>query len=320
LRKLPFGAESSAPDPDCFISKARLRVARSAKVSVEVFAGLHADVGEAPHWDDQTGTLLFVDLTGGVVFRYDQSGAQLASFSVGQEVGAVVPRRDGGLVLAVRDGIAVASDTGAGFAVTAPVERDIPGNRMNDAKCDPAGRLLAGTMAYDLSPHAAALYRVEPDWSFGQVVRGVTQSNGIAWRPDGRRMYFIDSATRGIDVFDYDADAGFAGNRRRLVTMDPARGIPDGMAADDQGNLWVACFGGAAVRCFSPAGEQLDEISFPVSQVTSCAFGGPGLADLYVTTAAYRLSAGQLDREPHAGATFVCRTGAAGLPASSFAG
>ena len=299
---------------------ARWHVARSANARVEVFADLHADVGEAPHWDYRTGTLLFVDLTCGAVFRYDQSGAQLGSFSVGQEVGAVVPRRDGGLVLAVRDGIAVASDAGEGFEVTAPVERDISGNRMNDAKCDPAGRLFAGTMAYDLSPHAAALYRVEPDWSFGQVVRSVTQSNGIAWRPDGRRMYFIDSATQGIDVFDYDAAAGIAGNRRRLVTIDPARGIPDGMTADDQGNLWVACFGGAAVRCFSPGGEQLDEVFFPVSQVTSCAFGGPGLADLYVTTAAYRLSAGQLKREPHAGATFVCRPGAAGLPASSFAG
>ena len=295
-------------------------MARPAKVSVEVFADFHADVGEAPHWDDRTETLLFVDLTGGAVFRYDQSGVLLGSFSVGQEVGAVVPRRGGGLVLAMRDGIAVASDTGEGLDVTAPVERDIPGNRMNDAKCDPAGRLFAGTMAYDLSPHAAALYRVEPDWSFGQVVRGVTQSNGIAWSPDGSRMYFIDSATQAIDVFDYDAGTGYAGNRRRLVTIDPASGIPDGMTADDQGNLWVACFGGAAVRCFSPAGEQLDEVFFPVTQVTSCAFGGPGLADLYVTTAAYRLSAAQLESEPHAGATFVCRPGAAGLPAAPFAG
>jgi sugar lactone lactonase YvrE len=297
-----------------------LRVARSASASVEVFADLHADVGEAPHWDDRTGTLLFVDLTGGAVFRYDQSGARLGSFSVGQEVGAVVPRRGGGLALAVRDGIGVASDTGEGFEVTVPVERDIPGNRMNDAKCDPAGRLLAGTMAYDLSPHSAALYQVAPDWSVREVVGGVTQSNGIAWSPDGSRMYFIDSATQGIDGFDYDAGTGTADNRRRLVTIDAARGIPDGMAADDQGNLWVACFGGAAVRCFSPDGEQLDEVSFPVTQVTSCAFGGAELADLYVTTAAYRLSAGQLKWEPHAGATFVCRPGAAGLPASSFAG
>jgi len=295
-------------------------VARSASVSVDVFADLRADVGEAPHWDERTKSLLFVDLTGGVVFRYDQSGMALGSFSVGQEVGAVVPRRDGGLVLAVRDGIAVASDTGEGFEITAPVEREISGNRMNDAKCDPAGRLFAGTTAFDFSPRSAALYRVEPDWSYEQIARDVTQSNGIAWSPDGSRMYFIDSATQGVDVFDYDARTGSARNRRRLVTIDRTHGIPDGMTADDEGNLWVACFGGAAVRCFSPAGEQLGEVPCPVTQVTSCAFGGPNLAELYVTSAAYRLSPGHLKRQPHAGATFVCRPGAAGLPASSFAG
>ena len=299
---------------------ARWYVARSASASVEVFADLHADVGEAPHWDERTQTLLFVDLTAGVVFRYDQSGVKVASFCVGQEVGAVVPRRAGGLVLAVRDGIAVASETGEGFEVTALVERDTPGNRMNDAKCDPAGRLLAGTTAFDFSPHSAALYRVEPDWSFEQVVGNVTQSNGIAWSPSGSRMYFIDSATQGVDVFDYDVGTGSAGNRRRLVTIDRARGIPDGMTVDSRGNLWVTCFGGAAVCCFSPAGVLLDEVVFPVTQVTSCAFGGLDLADLYVTSAAYRLSSDQLKREPHAGATFVCRPGAVGMPASSFAG
>ena len=295
-------------------------MARSASVRVEVFADLNADVGEAPHWDERTKTLLFVDLTAGVVFRYDQFGVKLESFSVGQEVGAVVPRRGGGLVLAVRDGIATASDTGEGFGLTAPVERDIPGNRMNDAKCDPAGRLLAGTTAFDFSPHSAALYRVEPDWSFEPIVRDVTQSNGIAWSPDGSRMYFIDSATAGVDVFDFDVGTGSVGNRRRLVTIAHAHGIPDGMTADNRGNLWVACFGGAAVRCYSPAGVQLAEVRFPVAQVTSCAFGGSDLADLYVTSAAYRLSTDQLKREPHAGATFVCRPGAVGMPASSFAG
>ena len=285
-------------------------MARSASVRVEVFADLHADVGEAPHWDERTRTLLFVDLTAGVVFSYDRSG----------EVGAVVPRRGGGLVLAVRDGIATASDTGEGFELTAPVERDIPGNRMNDAKCDPAGRLFAGTTAFDFSPDSAALYRVEPDWSFAQIVSGVTQSNGIAWSPGGSRMYFIDSATQGIDVFDFDVGTGSASNRRRLVMIERAHGVPDGMTTDDRGNLWVACFGGAAVHCYSPAGVQLDEVLFPVTQVTSCTFGGPDLAELYVTSAAYRLSAIQLKKEPHAGATFVCRPGAAGMPASSFAG
>ena len=295
-------------------------MARSVGASVEVFADHHADVGEAPHWDQRNKTLLCVDLTAGAVFRYDESGAKVSSFSVGQEVGAAVPRRGGGLVLAVREGIAVASDTGEGFELAAPVERDIPGNRMNDAKCDPAGRLLAGTTAFDFTPHSAALYRVGPDWSVEQLVGDVTQSNGISWSPDGKKMYFIDSATQSVDVFGYEASTGSASSRRRLVTIERAHGVPDGMTTDSAGNLWVACFGGAAVRCFSPEGEQLAEVFLPVTQVTSCAFGGPELSDLYVTSAAYRLSAAQLTKEPHAGATFVCRPGAMGMPASSFAG
>ena len=203
-------------------------MARSASVRVEVFADLHADVGEAPHWDERTRTLLFVDLTAGVVFGYDRSGVKLGSFAVGQEVGAVVPPARRRAAAAVRDGIATISDTGEGFELTAPIERDIPGNRMNDAKCDPAGRLFAGTTAFDFSPHSAALYRVEPDWSFAQVVSGVTQSNGIAWSPGGSRMYFINSATQGIDVFDFDVGTGSARDRRRLVTMSIHTGYPMG--------------------------------------------------------------------------------------------
>jgi sugar lactone lactonase YvrE len=213
-------------------------VTGSASAGVEVFADLHADVGEAPHWDEKSKTLLFADLTAGAVFRYDELGVKVGSFSVGQEVGAAVPRQGGGLVLAVRDGIAVASDTGDGFKLAAPVERDTPGNRMNDAKCDPAGRLLAGTTAFDFTRYSAALYRVESDWSFEQMVRDVTQSNGIAWSPDGKKMYFIDSATQGVDVFDYEAGTGSARNRRRLVTIERAHGVPDGMTTDSQGNLW----------------------------------------------------------------------------------
>ena len=125
---------------------------------------------------------------------------------------------------------------------------------MNDAKCDPAGRLVAGTTAFDFTPHSAALYCVEPGWSFRRIISRVTQSNGIAWSPDGSQLYFIDSATQGVHVFDYDAGTGSVGNRRRLVTIERTHGVPDGMTTDSNGNLWVACFGGAAVRCFSPAG------------------------------------------------------------------
>lgn len=295
-------------------------MASFARVEVEVVAEVHADVGEGPHWDEQSQTLLFVDVSAGAVFRYDPSLGTTSSFTTGQEVGAVVPRRGGGLVLAVRDGIGTVSDTGEAFELVVPIEHDLLANRMNDAKCDPAGRLFAGTMAFDFTPGAAALYRVEADWSYEQVVGGLTISNGLSWSRDARQMYFIDSATQGVDLFDYDISTGAISNRRRVVNIDKALGMPDGMTIDEAGNIWVACWGGGAVRCYSPTGVQLGEVLFPVSQVSSCTFGGPELSDLYVTSAANRLSTGQLAKQPLAGATFVCSPGVAGMSAPSFGG
>jgi sugar lactone lactonase YvrE len=244
----------------------------------------------------------------------------VSRFAVGQEVGAAIPRAGGGLVLAVRDGIAVTTEEGDGFHIAVPIESRRRTNRMNDAKCDPAGRLFAGTTAFDFAPESGALYRIEPDWSWATVVSDVTTSNGTAWSPDGTRMYFIDSATQGVDVFDYDVASGSVGTRRRLVSIAPEDGVPDGMTVDADGRLWVACFGAGAVRCYSPSGAMVQLIDLPVSQVTSCAFGGRDLLDLYVTTAGYRLTREQRTAEPLAGATFVCRPGAVGAPAASFTG
>src|SRR4051794_15948044 len=213
---------------------------------VDVAVDIRADVGEGPHWDASSQSLWFVDLTGGTVFRHGHPSGGLAAFSVGQEVGAVIPRRAGGLVLAVRDGIATASETGDDFALKVPIELEQTGNRMNDAKCDPVGRLFAGTTAFDFTPAAGALYRVDADWSWEPVLRGVTTSNGTAWSPDGSRMYFIDSPSQRVDVFDYDVSSGAISNRTPLVTIDRSGGVPDGMTVDAEGNLWVACFGGGA--------------------------------------------------------------------------
>ena len=289
-------------------------------VRADVAVDVRADVGEGPHWDAQSMSLWFVDLTAGIVYRWDYTSRNLASFAVGHPVGAVIPRVAGGIALAVRDGIAAASESGGDFELRCPIEVDNTQTRMNDAKCDPAGRMFAGTTAFDFAPGAAALYRVDPDWSCEAVVRGVTTSNGTAWSPDGSRMYFIDSGQRRVDVFDYDVTLGSASNRRQLVSIDETAGVPDGMTVDAEGNLWVACFGGGAVRCYSPGGEPITLVELPVSQVTSCAFGGPDYGDLYVTSARYQLSSAQLAEEPLAGATFVCRPGAIGRPASRFAG
>jgi len=287
---------------------------------LEVVLNIGSDIGEGPTWDGLTGTLIFVDSGPGLVHRYNPRTKALFSVCVGQPIGAAIPRRNGGLVAAVRDGIGLVDESTATLEIFAPIEADLADNRMNDAKCDSRGRLWAGTFSTRFVRGAGALYRIDPDHSFTSLLSGVSISNGIAWSPDETRMYYNDSRGRGVDVLDYDIDTGTAKNRRQFVAIDRADGLPDGMTVDAEGFLWVAHFRGGVVRRYSPSGERAGSIAMPVSQVASCAFGGADLRDLYITTAAHTLTPEQLKKEPLSGALFRCRPGVAGLPANAYAG
>ena len=282
-------------------------------------ADVRAELGEGPSWDPSEGVLRFVDITKRRVYRYDPQTDTATSIELPQEVGAVVPRRAGGLIAAVREGIATVDEETAEFQLVAPIEADTPQNRMNDAKCDSRGRLWAGTMAFAATPHAASLYRYDPDGTVNRALEGVTISNGLGWSADDRTMYYIDS-TEGIDTFEFEPESGRISGRRRLVTTEPNVGLPDGMTVDATGNIWVAIWGGGRVRQYTPAGDLKREILLPVSQVTSVAFGGPEYADLYITSARVGLEAKQLDQEPLAGACFVCQPGVQGIASNEFGG
>ncbi len=289
-------------------------------VKVTPVAEVGADVGEGPSWDARTGTLLFVDVSPGLIYRLDPTSGSLDKTSVGQEVGAAIPRAAGGLVVAMRDGIGFLDEGDDEVRIFAPIEGDDPGNRMNDAKCDPQGRLWAGTMAFDFSEGAASLYRVDTDHSVTRVLSGLTIANGMGWSPDGNTMYFIDSANYAVDAYQFDAATGGLGPSERLLTFAEHEGMPDGLTIDAEGDIWVALFYGGEVRCYRPDGAPRGTIRLPVKQVTSACFGGPDLADLYITSAAYALDADALRDQPLAGATFVCRPGVTGLPTNEFAG
>lgn len=288
--------------------------------SLRVAAHVHAEVGESPSWDAGAEVLRFVDVHPGVVYRYDPADGSLSSCEIGQEVGAVVTREGGGIVVAARDGIGFVDEGTGELELIVPIELDRPDRRMNDAKCDPAGRLWAGTMAFDFTPGAGSLYRVLPDHSFMRAVGDITISNGLGWSPDGDRMYYIDTMAGGVDVFDFELSTGEVANRRRLVGFGSDDGIPDGLAVDAEGHIWVVLFGGGCVRRYSPDGHLVDRLELPVSQPTSVAFGGEDLGDLYVTTATYQLTAEQLVEQPLAGATFVCRPGVTGALVHGFGG
>jgi len=284
-----------------------------ASLQAEVAVDVRCELGEGPAWDSRTGELIWVDIIGKRVYRWHPTG-RVEWSQLDTSVGAVVPRAIGGFAVAVREGFA-ALDTAGRLTILAEIEADRPGNRMNDGKCDRLGRFWAGTMADNDEPRVGAFYRLDPDGHVARVLAGVTTSNGLAWSPDWTTMYYIDSPTGGVDAFDFEEAGGLITNRRRLITIPRADGLPDGMTVDSEGCLWIALYGGGAVRRYEPAGILASIVPVRASLVTSCSFGGADLADLYITTAA--------DRHPHeplAGAIFCCQPGVAGMPTYSFSG
>lgn len=288
--------------------------------SVEVALEARADLGEGPWWDAQHSELLWVDIFAGQIHSFDPASGFDRSFSVGQPIGMVAARGSGGLVCAVREGIAFVGRDGLGFEIVVPIEADRAGNRMNDGKCDPAGRLWAGTMATDLSPSQGALYRVGPDLSAVPVLKDISISNGLDWSPDERTFYFTDSTTKQIDAYDYDAGTGSISHARMLVDLPHPVATPDGMAVDAEGTIWVAMWDGGCVRRFRPDGTLVETVELPVTRPTSLAFGGPNLDQLFITSAAAGLTPQQRAGQPHAGAIFVLDPGVTGRLPWVFAG
>jgi sugar lactone lactonase YvrE len=277
--------------------------------TAELVLDARADLGEGPVWDARTRELLWVDIMVGLVHRYDPATGNDIAVDVGQPVGCVVPRARGGWVLGLQAGFATANGRAE---LLARLDSERPDLRMNDGAVDSRGRFWAGTMQLDFEPGAGALYRLDTDGSLHTMLTGVTISNGIGWSPDDTLMYYVDTPTRRIDVFDWDADGGAIANRRPLVELEPGAGDPDGLVVDAEGCVWVALWNGAAVRRYGPDGTLLGSVSVPARRVTKAAFGGPALDDLYVTSA--------LGKEPHSGGVFRARPGVRGLPANAFAG
>ena len=194
-------------------------------------------------------------------------------------------------------------------------------NRFNDGKCDPAGRFWAGTLSYKESPEQGALYRLDKDLSAHRLVEKVTCSNGIVWSGDAKTMYYIDSPTMRVDAFDYDVETGSVSNRRTVISCEKGHGYPDGMAIDAEDKLWVAHWDGSAVRRWDPkTGKLLRSIELPATRITSCAFGGPKLDKLYVTSATTGLDEATRKRLPLAGGLFLVDPGTTGVLSAEFAG
>lgn len=280
-----------------------------------------AELGEGPLWDEREGVLYWVDILGATLNRYDPKTNTNQSFDVGQHVGTVVLDESGGILLAVKDGFARFDPVTETLAILATPEAQIEGNRFNDGKADPAGRFWAGTMAYDGTPHAGSLYCLDTDGTVRKQESDVTISNGIVWTPDHKTMYYIDSPSHVVTAFDYDKATGTISNGRIVIKVPEHMGLPDGMAIDTKGHLWIAHWGYGAVICWNPTtGEKMHEIKVPASHTTACAFGGDDFRTLYITTARTELSDEQLEKEPLAGGLFVIELDVEGLPTYRYQG
>jgi sugar lactone lactonase YvrE len=268
--------------------------------------------GEGPVWSPRWGGLRWVDMLAGDVLTLGEDGT-VSRRHVGDVAAALRPRRGGGAVIGVEHGFALEDADGA--LTRLPEVWSDPGVRMNEGGCDPDGRFWCGSMAYDQRPGAGALYRLDPDGTVSVAFGGVTISNGIDWSPDGSLAYYDDTPTHEIAVFDYSPEAGLTGRRAFVQLADDEN--PDGLTVDAEGGVWVALYGAGAVRRYSPEGRLDAVVEVAARQVTACAFGGPRLERLYITTSRENLPP---EADPLAGALFAVDPVVAGRPVREFAG
>jgi sugar lactone lactonase YvrE len=258
-------------------------------LKAELLDDAGAILGEGPLWNSRTGELSWIDILSGVVHVCDLDGERRNTYEVGGHIGAALPAVEDGWLVVTADGFGFLDGAGA-FSPLLAVDTRAE-TRFNDAKCDPDGQALAGTMRYDEAAGSGSLYRLD----VGPVDSGSTLtarvlldkvglSNGLGWSPDGDTLYFIDTLTRRVVSHAY-APEGDLGPPREVVSIEPELGLPDGMCVDHDGNLWVALFGGGAVHCYRPDGRLECVVTLPVRRSTSVAFGGPDGSRLFITTA-----------------------------------
>jgi len=291
------------------------------------------NLGEGPVWDSAAQRLLWSDHQTGVIHEAKSDGAarwcETRRWELGRPIAAAIPRAAGGLVVAAANEFVFLSDAG-GIEPFARLDIDLTRYALNDAKCDPQGRLWAGTLAKDFSP-SAGLYRIDPDGRAYLMLEKTCLSNGLDWSPDGSVFYFIDSLSLSVDAFDFDQASGAISNRRSVITIKQGEGGANGMTVDREGALWVAMTGGGEVNRYSPDGLLLARVKIGTAGATSCAFGGEDGADLFVTSRSGRmpevaqtvlgLKSEMMDNDgPEAGGLFVCRPGPTAPPATPFAG
>jgi xylono-1,5-lactonase len=280
----------------------------------------HALLGEGPLWSEKEQALYWVDILGHKLHRYSMQTGQ-RSWDFDQEISAIAERENAtGLVITQRHGFAFFDPHTGKLEQAVQVEPEFPGNRFNDGKVDRMGRFWAGTMDFGCKQATGSLYRLTPDLKFKKMDSGYPVTNGPAWSADYHTLYHNDSVNGHVYAFDFALETGELSNKRLFLEFSKEEGSPDGMTTDAEGGLWIAHWGASKVTRHDPHGKVTQTITLPCSQITSCAFGGPHLRTLFITSAADGLSPAELEREPLAGGLFAVDLDVGGVPANKFKG
>ena len=273
-----------------------------------------SELGEGAFWNYKTGKLWWVDIEKRTLNIYDPGNKKNRVIHVNQRIGTVVPDEQGNAMIALQSGIFQLDLASENMSLLCNPLQNKDSLRFNDGKCDPAGRLWVGSMHLKFVKGAASLYKIEKDGRYEEILRDVTISNGIIWSNDHRNLYYIDTPRRNVRAWDYEKETGKISNERIVVEIPDGMGGPDGMTIDNEGKLWIAHWGGNMVGRWDPdTGQLLGKVEVPAPNVTSCAFGGPDLDILYITTAG-----GGRDEYPQAGSIFSVKTDSRGVKGSFF--
>lgn len=274
---------------------------------------LGAPLLEGPVWVARDTALWFVDIKSHKVHRLDPASGDKRSWDAPAQIGFCLPAANGKFVAGLQTGLAVFDPADGSFRSLVDPEPALPGNRLNDGTVDPAGRLWFGTMDDGEAEVTGRIYRLGGDGRCVAETAAVSISNGPAVSPDGRTLYHVDTLGGIVYAATIGAD-GTLGESRIFVAIPNADGFPDGPAVDAEGCVWIGLYNGGAVRRYSPAGELLEMVEFPVSAITKVAFGGPDLRTVYATTANKHLDATGRAAEPHAGDLFAFKVSVPGAP------
>lgn len=281
-------------------------------MKAELIYDAKATLGEGPAWDEKTQTLYWVDILEKRIYAGTELLVELDDL-----VGCLAPCKNGNLILGKRASIVDFDLATSQQTVLASLGKSTT-NRVNDGKCDPAGRFLFGTMDMNEKEASGSLYLLSGR-TLSQLIGNVRISNGMAWSPDHKIFYYIDTPTREVKAFDYDVATGVIANPRGVIIIPDSLGWPDGMTSDVQGNLWIAMWGGAQVTRWNPnTGQLLEQVSIPALQSSCPVFCGKDRNELYVTSARVGMSDADIKKYPLSGGLFKVETKFEGMPTFEF--